>query len=120
MSNETLRVRVGLIDDTVFMQVQEMPERFRGDFEFDSSVGICVRSTGDCPILAEDECYLWGRDSGHDNDVVACSVGDDEGRGFYARLQQALTEAKLEMAHQTMTISAPCGPYLYFDESMVI
>ncbi len=124
MSNETLRVKVGLIGDAVLMQVLEMPERFRGDFSFEASNGLEVESAHHAALNVgnADVIYLRGDDKDCDDYISGESCfGDEEARDLYGRVVVALREAKAEMESMVLEEDEPADtPGFPCAESCVI
>ena len=126
MSNETLRVRVVLMGDTVVMRVFAMPERFRRNFTFEASNGMEVESDR-CPAIAmrdgDDYVMLHGHERERDNDITGADFFDgDAARRAYNRVVAALHEAKAEMERILHEESAgeSLDNTLTFDDSATI
>ena len=124
MPNETLRVRLGRMDNTVLMQVLEMPDRFRDAFKFTASNGITVLSVCTPQLdYGEGKVHLRGSSNGADSRIVTvrpkgCAAD------YFSRLREALTETKAEMERivrgEPEEMPKPQDAGFTFDESATI
>lgn len=124
MSNETLRVRLALTGKMVLMQVLEMPERFRQDFDFTASNGLRVVSN-EFPALSVEmgaRIALRGDDRDADHGIAEEAFGEyDQAKDYYDRIVVALREAKARMERLDHDeAKAPEEDGFAFDESVVI